>query len=66
MSTLHCKHTMSLTCVSLRVTAGDVVVAYSPQNPRHVVCKRVLGLPGDEVTVSRTSRSAPRTAQVGT
>ena len=41
------------------------MVAYSPQNPRHVVCKRVLGLPGDEVTVSRTARSASRTTQVG-
>lgn len=44
--------------------AGDVVVAYSPQNPCHVVCKRVLGLPGDEVPVARTSRSAPRTEKV--
>jgi hypothetical protein len=30
-----------------RVAAGDVVLARSVQNPRHMVCKRVLGLEGD-------------------
>jgi len=30
---------------------GDVVVASSPTNPRHTVCKRVLGLGGDRVVV---------------
>jgi len=34
---------------ALRV--GDVVVARSPSDPRHAVCKRVLGLPGDVVQV---------------
>ena len=43
---------------------GDVVIAYSPQNPRHVVCKRVLGLPGDRVAVPRTARDAPRSLVV--
>jgi signal peptidase I len=46
------------------IRVGDVVVAYSPQNPRHVVCKRVLGLPGDEVAISRTASAAPRTVTV--
>lgn len=31
------------------IAVGDIVVARSPINPRHVVCKRVLGLPGGEV-----------------
>jgi mitochondrial inner membrane protease subunit 1 len=31
------------------IAVGDVVVARSPVNPRHVVCKRVLGLPGGAV-----------------
>ena len=30
-----------------RVRVGDVVLARSAQNPRHMVCKRVLGLEGD-------------------
>ena len=29
------------------VAPGDVVLARSAQNPRHMVCKRVLGLEGD-------------------
>ena len=28
---------------------GDIVVARSPVNPRHTVCKRVAGLPGGRV-----------------
>jgi len=32
-----------------RVRCGDVVVATSPSNPRHTVCKRVLGMQGDTV-----------------
>jgi signal peptidase I len=31
------------------IGVGDIVVARSPINPRHVVCKRVLGLPGGSV-----------------
>ena len=30
-----------------RIQAGDVVLSRSMQNPRHMVCKRVLGLEGD-------------------
>lgn len=38
-----------------RIKPGDVVMARSPANPRLVVCKRVLGLEGDSVTVLPTS-----------
>jgi inner membrane protease subunit 1 len=31
------------------VQIGDIVVARSPVNPRHTVCKRVAGLPGGRV-----------------
>lgn len=34
-----------------RIQRGDVVVAASPTNPRHAVCKRVVGVAGDAVTV---------------
>ena len=32
-------------------SAGDIVVAKNMQSPRYVVCKRVLGLEGDQVIV---------------
>jgi signal peptidase I len=48
-----------------RIRAGDVVVARSVQNPRHIVCKRVLGLEGDIVTVAGTGAfGASRIIQV--
>ena len=34
------------------IEVGDVVIAKSVQNPRQVVCKRVLGLPGDRICSS--------------
>eukprot|EP00250_Pteridium_aquilinum_P006822 c16660_g2_i1 orf=812-1297(-) len=34
-----------------RVKQGDIVMSLSPENPRLIVCKRILGLEGDEVTV---------------
>jgi len=34
-----------------RLERGDVVIAKSAQNPRQTVCKRLLGLPGDKITV---------------
>lgn len=36
------------------IKVGDVVMARSPTNPRLVVCKRVLGLEGDQVTLLPT------------
>ena len=32
-----------------KIRAGDVVMALSPENPKILVCKRVLGLEGDRV-----------------
>lgn len=50
----------------LAVLSGDVVIARSPQNPRHLVCKRVLGLQGDSVKVAATTLLGPsRTVVVG-
>ena len=46
--------------------AGDVVIARSVQNPRHVVCKRVLGLEGDVVNIPSSTRwGLGRTVEVG-
>ncbi|KAK9829968.1 hypothetical protein WJX72_008940 [[Myrmecia] bisecta] len=48
-----------------QIHVGDVVVARSVQNPRHIVCKRVLGLPGDQVAVAGpTYLGASRTVTV--
>lgn len=37
-----------------KIKQGDVVMALSPENPRLIVCKRVLGLEGEEVVVMPT------------
>jgi len=47
----------SLTVRRGKLRVGDVVVARSPTNPGHTVCKRVLGLGGDLVDVGRPSPS---------
>lgn len=44
--------------------AGDVVMSRSPRNPKHIVCKRVLGLAGDTVHVPRTGMRGPVSVQV--
>ncbi|PSC73932.1 Mitochondrial inner membrane protease subunit 1 [Micractinium conductrix] len=54
-----------VTVWSGRVEVGDVVLARSAQNPRHMVCKRVLGLEGDSVYVpSSTKLGLGRTVTV--
>jgi mitochondrial inner membrane protease subunit 1 len=35
------------------IETGDVVIAKSPSNPRHTVCKRVLGRGGDVIHVPK-------------
>ena len=45
--------------------AGDIVVAKNMQSPRYVVCKRVLGLQGDQVIVRpSTGTELPYTTTV--
>jgi len=39
--------------------AGDVVLARSMQNPKQIVCKRVLGLEGDEVRIPQSTQLGP-------
>lgn len=54
-----------LSVLAERVAVGDVVVARSVQNPRHSVCKRVLGLEGDTVVIPHSTRwGAGRTVTV--
>ena len=42
-----------------RACAGDIVLARSVQNPKQIVCKRVLGLEGDEVKVHQSTQLGP-------
>ena len=43
---------------------GDLVTLTSPVQPGRIVCKRVLGLPGDVVCVDPTGMKAPSTEHV--
>lgn len=43
---------------------GDLVTYISPLDPTRVVCKRLLGLPGDVICVDPTGVSAPSTEHV--
>ena len=42
-----------------RLQRGDVVVAKSPTDPHAVVCKRILGLPGDKVPLPHPPPPGP-------
>ena len=44
------------------ICRGDVVVAKSPGNPRQTICKRVVALPGEMVTVRGSFGSVARRA----
>ena len=43
----------------LGLQLGDLVVAVSPVNPSRPVCKRIVGLPGDEVRVDPRKEYGP-------
>ncbi|GJE85778.1 signal peptidase I family protein [Phanerochaete sordida] len=43
---------------------GDLVTYISPLDPTRVVCKRLIGLPGDIICVDPTGRLAPSTEHV--
>jgi inner membrane protease subunit 1 len=43
---------------------GDLITLKSPLDPSRIICKRILGLPGDIVCVDPTGISAPSTEHV--
>jgi inner membrane protease subunit 1 len=43
---------------------GDLITLKSPLEPGRVICKRVLGLPGDVICVDPTGEYAPSTEHV--
>lgn len=53
--------------LSLRFTElsrGDLVTAKSPLDPLRIVCKRIIGLPGDIICVDPTGQTAASTEHV--
>ncbi|TFY61941.1 hypothetical protein EVJ58_g4203 [Rhodofomes roseus] len=46
------------------VQRGDLVTYLSPLDPSRIVCKRVVGLPGDIICVDPTGELAPSTEHV--
>lgn len=48
-----------------RLRVGDVIIARSVQNPRHVVCKRIRGLEGDVLMIPGSATMESRVVQVG-
>lgn len=46
------------------IQRGDLVTLKSPLDPSRIICKRVLGLPGDIVCVDPTGQLAPSTQHV--
>lgn len=47
-----------------RLSRGDLVTYVSPLDPTRLVCKRLIGLPGDVVCVDPTGTLAPSTEHV--
>jgi len=43
---------------------GELITLTSPVNPSRIICKRVLGLPGDIICVDPTGIKAPSTEHV--
>lgn len=46
------------------IRRGDLVTCLSPLDPSRIVCKRVVGLPGDVICVDPTGELAPSTEHV--
>lgn len=47
-----------------RLCRGDLVILPSPIEPERIICKRILGMPGDVVCVDPTGELAPSTEHV--
>lgn len=47
-----------------QLSRGELVVLQAPHRPEGVICKRIIGLPGDIVCVDPTGKYAPSTEHV--
>ncbi|KAF8640681.1 hypothetical protein AX17_000337 [Amanita inopinata Kibby_2008] len=46
------------------IERGELVTLKSPLDPSRIICKRVIGLPGDTICVDPTGEQAPSTEHV--
>ncbi|KAF8633942.1 hypothetical protein AX15_001125 [Amanita polypyramis BW_CC] len=46
------------------IQRGDIVTLKSPLDPSRIICKRVIGLPGDVICVDPTGLQAPSAEHV--
>lgn len=46
------------------IARGELLVLKSPLDPTRLICKRVIGLPGDTICVDPTGQKAPSTEHV--
>ncbi|KAH7924882.1 LexA/Signal peptidase [Leucogyrophana mollusca] len=47
-----------------RLARGELITLKSPINPSRIICKRVIGLPGDVICVDPSGLKAPSTEHV--
>jgi len=55
---------LSLRLFPNSLTRGDLITVESPLTPGRMICKRLIGLPGDIICVDPTGRLAPSTEHV--
>jgi inner membrane protease subunit 1 len=46
------------------IQRGDLITLRSPLDRRRIICKRVIGFPGDVICVDPTGQTAPSTEHV--
>lgn len=54
--TLYTNDVLVTDCISPRldrIATGDIIIAKLPSNPQTLICKRVVGLPGDRLVYSK-------------
>jgi len=47
-----------------QLVRGDLITLVKPTDPARIICKRVIGLPGDIICVDPTGQKAPSTEHV--
>ncbi|PPQ72717.1 hypothetical protein CVT26_003012 [Gymnopilus dilepis] len=47
-----------------KLARGDLIILESPIAPGRMICKRIIGLPGDTICVDPTGQYAPSTEHV--
>lgn len=62
--TLYSNDVLMTDCVTPRlnkVDTGDIIVARLPSNPKTLICKRIVGMPGDRIVYSNPSEFTKHT-----